>query len=200
MDSTADDDGAALVPQFRAVTCRGVRRGLRLEKVFWDGLAEIARADGSTVGDLIADIHDDLDGSGSLSSRVRSCVADHFVRRSHTLQATLHPDHIGAIVHAVPSPAFALSEGRRILYYNGAFISFLQLRFTGAESADVFGRLALSLDTRIEDVIAKLHETPGRPTSSGFALGISDRRVRGKLNLALIPNARVPVVLATIVQ
>lgn len=200
MEAMGDDDAGALIPVFRAVTCRGVRRGLRLERVFWEGLSEMSRIEGRTIGDLIADMHEGPENGGSLSSRVRSLVARHFFERCHALERALLPDNIGAIVHAVPSPAFALSEERRILYYNGAFISFLQLRFTGAESADVFRRLALSLDTRIEEVIAQLRSAPGRPVTSGFALGISDRRVRGKLNLALIPNAQVPAVLATILQ
>ncbi|MEM9999924.1 MAG: ribbon-helix-helix domain-containing protein [Pseudomonadota bacterium] len=192
-----DDDAK---PHFRAVMAGGVRRGLRLEQIYWRGLSEISQLRGMTVGDLVAAVHDRTDEGGSLSSAVRSYVAQHYINRCQEFETRMAADHVAAIVHSIPSPAFALTSSRRIVHYNGPFIAFLQLGFSGPSSQEAFRNLALTLDTKIEDVINELQESRGRPTSSGFAIGIAEKRVRGKLNMALVPSADEPIVLSTIVQ
>ena len=192
---------AASEPFFRAITCRGVRRGLRLERVYWDALADMSKSKACSVGDIIADIHEaGLEGSNSLSSAVRAHVMQHYFETVRLMGDRLKPASVGSIVHVISGPAFTLSITKRILHYNAAFIAFVQGHFAEGNTGEAFRGLALTLDTRIEDVLRQLEVSPNRPVSSGFAIGVSERRVRGKLNIALLPALEEPIVLATIVQ
>jgi predicted DNA-binding ribbon-helix-helix protein len=59
-----------------SVVIRGHKTSISLEDAFWNGLREIANAQGATVSKLIADI-DKTRETNNLSSAIRLCVLDY---------------------------------------------------------------------------------------------------------------------------
>ena len=185
---------------FRAVIHNGVRRGLRLESIYWTVLEEIAEIRGMTAGQLVNEINEASDGANNLSSHIRAYVAKYQYENITDLKDALSPQKIAPLVKCCPSPTFVLTHNKRIVQYNTAFISFLQLRFVGFESSQSLKKLALTLDTPIERIFETLDKGGEVMTKSGFAIGVDDRRVRGTLNICNFPGTKTESVVAFIVE
>ncbi|WP_127524357.1 ribbon-helix-helix domain-containing protein [Mesorhizobium sp. Z1-4] len=195
LDTDAEEfDGSALL--FRAVTARGKRRGIRLEKIFWEALSEAAKAEGRALSEVVGAAHDSLPESGNLASALR-VIGTHWMRaRLRQLEHATVPENVFALVQASPSPAFALLDDKRIVHYNLPFLHFVQASFVGVEQAELMRGLRLSLDMQLEDVLNKLKDDPKTPVNTGFALGVVGRRVRGQLKAALAPTPDQSMVVA----
>jgi predicted DNA-binding ribbon-helix-helix protein len=199
MDAGAGDlDGSEL--QFRAVTARGKRRGIRLERIFWDSLSKAAHADGRSMSETVATAHDGLEPGGNLASALRVIGTRWMRDRLRVFEQATRPENVFAILQACPSPAFALSEDKRIVHYNLPFLNFVQASFVGVEQSEVMRGLRLSLDTQLEAVLAKLREDPRTPVNTGFALGVVGRRVRGQLKATLSPTPDRVMVIAFVMH
>lgn len=191
---TVDADGGEL--QFRAVTARGKRRGIRLERIFWDALSEAARAEGQSLSEVVAKAHEGMSRGGNLASALRVIGADWLRRRHRLFERATAPENVFALLKACPSPAFALSEDKRIVHYNVPFLHFVQTSFIGVEQSEVMRGLRLSLDNQLESILAQLQADPTTPVSTGFALGVVGRRVRGQLKATLSPTPDQVMVIA----
>ena len=188
-------------PHFRAVMADGVRRGFSLEPIFWQSLEEIAKRENISNGELVGRIAENsAEGSKNLSSSVRAYITGKLRDERESFEKMLSLPKIGQLVNACPSPSFVLSIDKRILSYNKAFIAFLQLRFASAETGNFIKSIVLSLDTPIEKVIAELDVDATSNFSCGFAIGMADQRIRGKLSIVRITISDLPAVLAFIVD
>jgi predicted DNA-binding ribbon-helix-helix protein len=194
-----DDAGAAdMKPVFRAVLSRGERRGIRLEAIFWKTLAAMSSSRAQTLGEIVAKAADEVPETGNLASTLRVLAARWVSGRVMELERLTSTDSVFAIVHASPSPAFVLTVDRRIVQYNQAFLNFLQARLAAADGSDPMRTVRLALDTHVEQVIEQLTADPKLPVTTGFALGVAERRVRGQLRLALAPVHSSTMVIAYI--
>lgn len=185
---------------FRAVSAGGERRGIRLENIFWSTISAMAAARRQTIGDLVADTADLVPDGGNLASTLRVAAAGWLRERVAAVERAAAADNVYGIVHASPSPAFVLTADKRIVQYNQAFLNFLQARLLATETADLMRTVRLALDVQIEQVIDKLARDPRSPVSTGFALGVAERRVRGQLKLALAPTSASAMVIAFVTQ
>lgn len=181
---------------FRAVTARGVRRGIRLERLFWTALADAAKARGRTVAELVGDIAATVPAEGNLASAIRVEMARFMRDRLAGLEARTAPGLTVALLQACPTPAFALSPDKKIVSYNRPFTAFIQSRFDAVEPAELLRGLRLSLDMPLDEIAARLLADPQAQVTTGYALGVLDRRVRGQLRMALAPTAARLMVLA----
>ncbi|PWW04136.1 putative DNA-binding ribbon-helix-helix protein [Hoeflea marina] len=172
-------------PHFRAVNSRGARRGIRLENIFWSAIEDITRRQGISVGAYFDRIEGEVLSEAGFSSRVRSAVANDLVSRLRDLERVNSRERAFALVLASPAPAFLLTDDKRIVRYNQAFFRFIQQHFSGVADADVLRSMVLSLDVQIGEVLSRLQAEPGRPVVAGFAIGIGERRARGRLNMVL---------------
>ena len=183
-------------PHFRAVNSRGTRRGIRLENIFWNAIEDITRRQGMSVGAYFDRIEGEVQSDAGFSSRVRSAVANDLVSRLRELDRVNSRERAFALVLASPAPAFLLSADKKIVRYNQSFFRFIQQHFSGVADADVLKTMALSLDVQIGDVFSTLQAEPGRPVVAGFAIGMGERRVRGRLNMVLAPVSDPSMILA----
>lgn len=190
----------AIELQFRAVTARGKRRGIRLERIFWEILTAAATAEGKSMGEMVAATHDRLPQGGNLSSALRIVGARWLRRRLEAFESASLPENIFAMLQACPSPAFALSEDKRIVHYNLPFLNFVQASFVGVDRSEVMRGLRLSLDTQLETVLSQLLENPLEPVTTGFALGVVGRRVRGQLKAVLSPTPEQVMVIGFVIH
>jgi predicted DNA-binding ribbon-helix-helix protein len=195
-DKVVDD--AELV--FRAVTARGERRGIRLERIFWSGLSDAAAARGQPLSQLVGDTASGLQAGGNLASALRVTVARHLRDSLEETRRRSSPQLAFAMLQACPSPAFALSADKKIVSYNRAFVTFIQSRFQATDATELLGGLRLSLDSQLDLLLAQLVQDPTAQVTTGFALGLFERRVRGQLRLALAPTTARQIVVAYIVN
>jgi predicted DNA-binding ribbon-helix-helix protein len=193
VDSRSHGDDFA--PVFRAVTVNRERRGVRLEKIYWNTLKEISAAKRQTLGDIVGKSEADFPAGANITSVLR-------VHCMRWLRSRLEAAHdltkVGvadSLIQVSPVPAFALAEDKRILYSNQPFLQFIQSKFPKAIGEASGQGPRLSLDVQIQELVRTLKENRNKPVSTGFVLGVNEQRVRGRLNVVLAPTSTQTVIL-----
>ena len=188
---------ADLRPIFRAVGKAGSRRALRLERIFWETLRAVARANHTSVAALVEELAaGETAMATNLSSAIRVACADWLSGEVESLSKIASLATVNSILTACPSAAFALSASKAILSFNAPFQLFVRRQLPFSPTAENKNELRLALDMSLKDVFDRLDASHGNPVSSGFAIGAGERRFRGQLNLVRAPVRQPPVLLA----
>jgi predicted DNA-binding ribbon-helix-helix protein len=186
-----------LLPIFRAVGKTGSRRALRLERVFWDILREVAKANHTSIASIVEDLAaGEAALATNLSSAIRVACANWLRDEVDALSEIASLATVSSILAACPSPAFALSATKAILSFNAPFQQFVRRQLPFSPTAENKSELRLALDMNLKDVFERLGGTHDKPVSSGFVIGAGERRFRGQLNLVKAPVRQPPVLLA----
>jgi len=189
----------AALPEFRVVSRGNERRGIRLERIFWQAAKEIARRNGTTIAGFIDEISKQKDESANLASAIRvACLSSTIGRVAH-LERLTSGKTVSSILAAVPSPGFALGANKQILAFNSAFQMLVRRQFPVLAEVEQRTDLKLALDINIAELIARLDQNGNTPVLTGFAIGVGDRRFRGQLNAVKAPASGADTVLAFVV-
>ncbi len=180
---------------FRVVEVDGVRRGIRLEAVYWQVLKEIADARQKKIGALVGVLLADAPQSANATSLLRVHCLRWALDKLAAERRITDPSGIANLVRASPGPAFALGPDRQLVAYNQPFLGYIQARFPTAETEPVNRDLRLALDVQLSALAAILKESGNRPLGVGFTVGFGGRRVRGQLNALLAPASDRTVIL-----
>lgn len=191
-DKSHDDDFS---PIFRAVTVNRERRGVRLEKIYWNTLKEISAAKRQTLGDIVSQSEADFPDDANITSVLRVHCMRWLRSRLETVHSLTGVGVADSLIQVSPVPAFALAEDKRILYSNQPFLRLIQSKFPKAIGEAAGQGLRLSLDVQIQELVRTLRENQNKPVSTGFVLGVNDQRVRGRLNTVLAPTTTQTVIL-----
>lgn len=191
-----DADDMDLV--FRAVSTRNGRHGIRLEKTYWSALRQAAAAGDLTVAEFVALSVEKHPQARNLTSLLRVASLKWFRDRVFRLEELTSLHNVNSLVQASPSAAFVLTEDKRILYYNQAFLALVQSRFQTVDTQTMAKGLRLTLDLPIARLIDDLREKRNRPITTGFALGINDQRIRGRITSILAPTGAGTMIIAYI--
>ncbi|QKV16984.1 ribbon-helix-helix domain-containing protein [Oricola thermophila] len=175
-------------PFFRAVSASGKRHGLRLERDYWSMLEAIAHEEKVSLGDIIGALEENTRNAGNLTSAVRVFVARWLDGRLRGLRERMSPTAVNSLVNACPSPAFVLSATRQLRFHNPAFLRYIRMTMPSEEVEQVERRLRLQIDMNMDDLLNELRDAKRAFVTMGFAIGINDRRVRGRLNAVLAPS------------
>jgi len=186
-------------PEFRVVARGKTRRGIRLERIFWQTAKSIAQRSHVTIGSLVDDISSQQVSQSNLASAIRVACLSWMVKRTAHLEALTSIAVINSILTAVPSPAFALGANKKILAFNAAFQTLVRRQFPVFAEAEQRGELKLALDINIAELMARLDQNGNVAVLTGFAIGVGDRRFRGQLNAVKAPSSDVEIVLAFVV-
>jgi len=189
----------AAKPEFRVVARGKSRRGIRLERIFWETAKSIAQRNRITIGSLVDEISSQQTSSSNLASAIRVACLSWMVKRTAQLEALTSVAVINSILTAVPSPAFALGANKKILAFNTAFQTLVRRQFPVLAEAEQRGDLKLALDVNVAELMARLDQNGNTAVLTGFAIGIGDRRFRGQLNAVKAPSIDVEMVLAFVV-
>ena len=176
-------------PMFRVVTTSNRRRGIRLERIFWKLLEDIASRRGRKRGQLIGEILDGSEAANeSVASTLRSFVAGTIDLERDALVRRLDPGHTIALMQQAPVPAFSISRQKKLQHVNEEFMQLL--RPTGEVSAKraTAEYVHLALDTPIDELFAAATAAPS--TQCNYTLQVDDRRRRGRAKIVLVPSEK----------
>jgi predicted DNA-binding ribbon-helix-helix protein len=179
-------------PHFRAINSGGKRRGFRLEGVFWKALDAVTRSEGVSVAEYISKLNDVRTGDNGLSSHLRASIMQRVLEQHERLRDRFSKSNSKTIVAACPVPGFIISVDKRILYQNSGFLMYLQTRFTGLDSVEALSNIKLTLESPLIDMIEEMKRDSSRPKYTGFTVGYGERRLRGRLSMALAPDMDDP--------
>ncbi|ODT06764.1 MAG: hypothetical protein ABS58_10055 [Mesorhizobium sp. SCN 65-20] len=192
----ADD----LATDFRVVVRQGTRRGIRLERLFWTTLKQMAEHHRLTIGEMVEEIAIANADTSNLASAIRVACLRWMADQNAELGRIASLRTINAILGASPAPAFALSSAKRILAFNPAFQLLVKRQLPVGFGEDTQRDLRLSLDLNVADIFVRLDANNGVPISSGFVIGAADRRYRGQLNIVRAPIKAPELLLAFVVN
>jgi hypothetical protein len=122
------------------------------------------------------------------------------MKRNQKLEAVTSVAAITTLLNAVPSPAFALGANKKILAFNAAFQMLVRRQFPSVTASDQRADLKLALDMNVADLLIRLDQNGNSAVSTGFVIGVDDRRFRGQLNAVRAPATDVEMILAFVVS
>lgn len=194
-DAQPDASGATSALEFRAVTSNGKRRGIKLERVFWDALRSISKEKGLTIGGFIDEVSA-ATGAKNLTSAIRVACMNAYVGRNDALYALGAPETIEAVLTATPTPAFTLASNRKIVAFNTGFQALVRRQFVSVGSEASKMDLRLSLDVAVDELLTRLAQNRNSPVASGFVLSMGERRHRGQVNVIRVPSRTTDLLMA----
>jgi predicted DNA-binding ribbon-helix-helix protein len=183
-------------PEFRVVARGGIRRGIRLERVFWVTLKQMAESRKSTIGMLVDEIAENHAEQGNLTSAIRVACMRGMAEENLALRKLASIRTISAILVACPSPAFALASSKKILTFNAPFQQLVRRQLPTGSNEDARHDLKLALDLNVADIFARLEANGETPVATGFVIGAGERRYRGQLSVVRAPVAELELLMA----
>lgn len=188
-----------LTTDFRVVVRHGSRRGIRLERLFWSTLKQMAEHHRLTIGEMVEEIAQANGETSNLASAIRVACLRWMADQTLALGKLASLRTINAILGACPAPAFALSSAKKILTFNPAFQHLVRRQLPLGFGETTHRDLRLSLDLNVADIFSRLEINDGVPISSGFIIGAAERRYRGQLNMVRAPIKAPQLLLSFVV-
>lgn len=189
-----------LTTDFRVVVRQGTRRGIRLERLFWATLKQLAEHHQLTIGEMVEEIARASDETSNLASAIRVACLRWTAEQASILGKLASLRTINAILGACPAPAFALSSAKKILTFNPAFQHLVRRQLPVGFGEEAHRDLRLSLDLNVADIFSRLDANGGVPIASGFVIGAAERRYRGQLNIVRAPIKAPELLLSFVVN
>ncbi|OCJ18006.1 aryl-sulfate sulfotransferase [Rhizobium sp. AC44/96] len=182
-------DAEEIEPRFRAVVGRGgERRGIRLERIYWDGLGRMSTAGKMSTADLVQYTASQMPESGNLASLLRVLSLKWALRRLDSVEDISSMANVNAIIQASPSPTILLTHDKKIQLFNDPFLSMLRQRLPLSDASQLTKSLRFSVDTHIEEAIETLNRNKGRTLNTGFTITVGTQTLKGQINVALAPT------------
>ncbi|CAH0342860.1 ribbon-helix-helix domain-containing protein [Rhizobium sp. CECT 9324] len=175
-------------PHFRAVTGRaGERRGIRLERIYWDGLHRMSAASKLSTAELVNITAAQFPDGTNVTSLMRVVSLKWAMVRMNMLERVSSLDNLHALIQACPSPALVLTRTKRIQMFNDAFLTVLRQKLPVAEAVQLAASLRFSIDVQVEEAISTLEGNKGKTLSTSFTVAFGSQSIRGTMNLAIAP-------------
>jgi len=176
-------------PQFRVVTTGSRRRGVRLERIYWKLLEEIAARRGRKRGQLISDVLAASEtGTESVASTLRCYVASTIDLERSALVRRIDPRNTIALMQQAPVPAFSISRQKKLQQVNEEFMQLLRPAGDVNTKRATAEYVHLGLDTPIDELFAAASAAPS--TQCNYTLQVDDRRRRGRAKIVLVPSEK----------
>ncbi|MDO9418475.1 ribbon-helix-helix domain-containing protein [Pararhizobium sp.] len=175
-------------PHFRAISGKaGERRGIRLERIYWDALGRIAADAGARTADIVDLVARQTSDSTNLASLLRAISLKWSICKVELLEAKASMGNLNAIVQASPSPTLVLTNDRKIFLFNDPFLTMLRNRLSLNDTAQLKKGLRFLIDIQIDEALRTLNANHGTIIRTGFSIGLNLQTMRGKINIAPAP-------------
>jgi predicted DNA-binding ribbon-helix-helix protein len=180
---------------FKAIKTDTGRHGIKMEKMYWDVIEDIATNTNSTVSSVVADAEVDYPEQSNLTSKLRliclSTIKYNFAR----MQLIANEGQTKNLISACPTPVLALTADKRLFFFNEPFLRYIHSHFSIPKSDNLTSKLRLLLDVQIDVLIEKLVENGNQRVQVGIAIGLDDRRIRSQMNVLLAPLLKQNVII-----
>jgi predicted DNA-binding ribbon-helix-helix protein len=183
LDLVADEDEH--VPEFRVIVAGGRRRGIRLERLYWRILGEIAERRGLKRSRLVASVLENDHSADNAASIMRCFALDSIDAERSSLAGRTSMNYTIGLLQQAPMAAFAINRQKKLHQVNPEFIQLLR-----AISGNIHDRIhadvvQLTLETPIEDLFQQLSEAKSAHTN--YNLQLDDKSRRGRAKLVAVP-------------
>ncbi|HEY0918759.1 ribbon-helix-helix domain-containing protein [Devosia sp.] len=177
----------AAAPQFRTVSTQHGRTGIRIERVFWDGLDRLSRGQGRKRRELVGEIialarAADMPVASALRCYVAAAQRselDRLQQLAGTVQAV-------RLLQAGPVPSFALNRHKRLLRANPEFVHYLR-RLFAQPTVSVSPEVAqLSLERPLGQLFDELADD-GTATRCLVTIRVGDQLRRATCRIVAAP-------------
>lgn len=192
-------EGDELTPEFRVVVAGSRRRGIRLERLYWRLLGELAERRGQKRSRLIASVLEEAGSEAENAASVLRCFAiDAIDAERSSLVGRTSSNYVIGLLQQAPIPAFAINRQKKLHQVNQEFIQLLRItsgNTTQRIHADV---VQLTLETPIEELFQQLSEAKSAHTN--YMIQLDDKQRRGRTKLVAVPPSPSQVLVGYIVS
>lgn len=192
-------EGGDLTPEFRVIVTGRRRRGLRLERLYWRILGEIAERRGVKRSRLIASVLEDADPASDNAASILRCFAVETIDAERSaLVGRTSSNYVIGLLQQAPVPAFAINRQKKLHQVNQEFIQLLRAvsgNPTERIHADV---VQLTLETPIEELFQQLSEAKSAHTN--YTIQLDSRSRRGRTKLVAVPPTPSQVLVGYVVS
>jgi predicted DNA-binding ribbon-helix-helix protein len=174
-------------PEFRTVPVNGVRKGIRLEKIFWDSLSDIGKRLGMSRANLIRTVLEQPGrDDGNSASLLRCYVAQSLNTDIASLRSLAEPDHAIRLLQQAPIPSFAINRQKKLLQVNPEFMQLLRI-VSGNMSTNISANTAeIALETPVEQLFDRITQ-PNESAQSAMTIRIETRQRRVNTKIVAVP-------------
>lgn len=176
------------VPEFRTVSTRSGRTGVRLERAFWRALDYLSALAGEKRSRYAAGL---IDAANALdinaTSAIRSSAVDLLLTELEGLKQVASPGRLISLLQVSPSPAFALDRSRRLVQSNPEFVRYLRSAHGGQPLGTVTDGAQLSIDRPLDRLFDEL--PPGEHIECGISIRVGNRERRTTARILMVPPA-----------
>ncbi|WP_246780356.1 aryl-sulfate sulfotransferase [Rhizobium sp. AQ_MP] len=187
-------------PKFRAILGRGgTRRGIRLESVYWEGLAWLIGGSRQSLGDVVDQAAAQVGENGNLASMLRVIAFRWMWRRLALTENVYSLENLNALIQACPTPAIVLTRDKKIQFFNEPFMTMLKQRLVLGNVAQLSAGFRFVLDTQVDEALQGL-STKGKMITTGFTATCAGKQLTGQMNLAMAPTHQKQMVIGYVVR
>lgn len=188
-------------PYFRAITDKnGERRGIRLEKLYWDSLNRMSASTQTSTSDLVGYTAASSSKDQNLASVLRVLSLKWALNRVDAMEDISSMANLNALVQASPSPTLVLTLDKKIQLFNEPFLALLRNRLLLNDPAQLAKSLRLTIDTPVDDAMDTLSRQRGKTLTTGFSLALGSHNLKGQINLALAPAHEKPMLIGYVAR
>jgi predicted DNA-binding ribbon-helix-helix protein len=184
-------DPALQEPEFRAVGLEHGRKGIRLERLFWQLLSDLAERRGMKRSQLLRLVlpQDQPDANADINatSALRCFVAGSQAQEIEVLRHRLEPGEVTRLLLAAPLPAFVIDRDKKLHEVNGEFVRLVRAAAGGTERDPTRDVVQLTLDTPVETLFSQLPRSTDS-TACGYILQVHSYQKRGRTKIVRVPN------------
>lgn len=171
--------------EFKTLTSASGRKGVRLEKVFWDALTEIGTATGQKRSQLVGELIEQAQAQDiNASSAIRGATVDFLLNDLRRLKPLTSTANMLRLLQAGPAPSFALDRRKRLVQANAEFLRYLRTVVGSAPGVAADGA-QLSLERPIEVLFDEL--ASGETSECGVSIRVGNRERRSMARFLLVP-------------
>ncbi len=181
--------------KFKAIKTDTGRHGIKMEKMYWDVIKDIAIDTNSTISSVVADAEVDYPEQTNLTSKLRLICLSNVKGNFSRMQSIASEGQTKNLISACPIPSLALTADKRLFFFNEPFLRYIHEHFSIPKSGNLPTKLRLLLDVHIDVLIERLIENGNQRIQVGIAIGFDDRRIRSQMNVLLAPLLKQNIII-----
>ena len=190
--------GGLLTTEFKAVNLNVGRKGVRLERLFWQLLKGVAEDRKIKRSDLIRSI---LSTGAVLEANAASLLRCYVAKvqsdEMSKLRSRLDNRDVLRMLLRAPLPAFVIDQQKKLQEANAEFAQLVRTT-AGNPNQPVSGDLMqLTLDVPVHDLFARLHR-PTDETQCGYTIKMDARQRTGRAKILRVPGDAFPLLVGFI--